>query len=423
MDLTPHLASLPGIPPQACVFNPAIVHVTGSLYVLFTRVYVAKDPAKRCVLGQLDKPPFMDAWNGTLANMLAVVRLKRRSVPAGPTPLVRAPMGIKVIGYRYLNETNLEDGRLFKDKAGRVMLYLSLPFGKYGGLRSSINLVYRVFLNCTLTSRPVHCDPSMGPARLLYYTGSRAWDKNWVPWNGTSMMSYVRYGPFGPHSTIDWISYTEPRPRNRFATVASETFFSRFNHTFGHLVHLSGGTPAVLEPGGESYLAVGHVRAHPACLHPHAIPGLLELLGPKVRANCLHMLKLPAETKEAIPFHTFNYVSSDGREYKHYHVDYSFFFYRFSSSPPYPITHISHGVLPPSEGHFGIVFPNGLERMGSDWLIGYGDADQAAKLMLLSAADVEKLLVPLPMMERLIKEYSVCTIQLQGQDDRVRQEL
>ena len=43
--------------------------------------------------------------------------------------------------------------------------------------------------------------------------------------------------------------------------------------------------------------------------------------------------------------------------------------------------------------------------------------------MLLSAADVEKLLVPLHMMEHLVKEYSVCTLQLQGQDQRLRSEL
>ncbi|KAG2485876.1 hypothetical protein HYH03_015459 [Edaphochlamys debaryana] len=344
----------------------------------------------------------MDAWNGSKANLLAVVRLKRNRTDG--------QLAATLLGHRYLNQTNLEDGRLFRDARGRVFLYLSVPMGRYGGARASVNVVHRIYVNCTKAAS-IACDARMGPARLLTYMGSLAWDKNWVPWNGTSLMAYSHYGTLGPHSVFNWTSYREPVPHTGFDYVAnSTTLFSRFKTTYGSLVHLSGGTPAILEPGGQSYLAIGHVRVHPGCLHPAAIPGLSELLGPAVRTNCAHLLKLPTEAKESIPFHSFAFMGPGNRPLKHYHVDYSFFIYRFSATPPFELTHMSHGILPPSPGHFGITFPIGLERFGSDYVIAYGDADQASKLMVLKRGDVERLLVPINLMERLVRSYSICTL-------------
>ncbi|KXZ41743.1 hypothetical protein GPECTOR_298g807 [Gonium pectorale] len=425
VDMTPALRAATALPDGACIFNPALIRISGSLYCTFTRVYVAADPAKRCVPGQLDRPPFMDAWNGTLANMLAVVRIRRKRLTS--------EVAVTVMGYQYLDQVNLEDGRLFRDQHGRIFLYLSVPYGKYGGDRASVNSVYRVYISCkrgagagagNSTAAPaslaastasggnatVTCVARLGSPRLLRYDRSLAWEKNWVPWNGTSLMSYSHYGPFGPHSVFNWSSYREPHPHSRFVAAANESFFHAFHDTFMHLIHLSGGTPAILEASGGSFLAVGHVRIHPGCLHPQSIPGLAALLGDRVRTNCAHMLKLPTEMKEHIPFRTFMYRDPRGNMSKHYHVDYAFFLYRFNSTPPYAVTHISHGILPPSDDHFGIVFPSGLERLGSDYVISYGDADQAAKLMLLKQADINKLLVPLPVMHARIIAYSVCTL-------------
>ncbi|EFJ50134.1 hypothetical protein VOLCADRAFT_89216 [Volvox carteri f. nagariensis] len=346
----------------------------------------------------------MDAWNGTLANLLAVIRLRGRRETGNFTAAV--------LGYRYLNEFNYEDGRLFHDQHGRLFLYLSLPFGKYGGARASVNTVFRVMITCRRTPGPNKCDPRLGPPRLLRYDHSLAWDKNWVPWNGTSLMSYSHYGPFGPHSVFNWSTYRDPMPHARFYSFANETFFSTFSRTFGRLLQLSGGTPAILEPGGKSYIAVGHLRVHPGCLHPESIPGLDKVVGKDVRLNCAHLLRLDAHLKGAIPFQTFMFRGPSGNLSKHYHVDYGLFLYRFRAGPPYTITHLSHGFLPPSEGHFGIVFPSGLERLGrrGDYAISYGDADQVARILLLSPADVDMLMVPLSVMEKRLAGLSVCTL-------------
>lgn len=86
---------------------------------------------------------------------------------------------------------------------------------------------------------------------------------------------------------------------------------------------------------------------------------------------------------------------------------------RFSSNPPYAVTHISHGFLPPSEYHFGIVFPSSLVPLGpQEWALSYGDSDQVARLLLLTQADIDKLLVPVPLVEKRIVTYSVCTLPL-----------
>ncbi|GIL75721.1 hypothetical protein Vretimale_15270 [Volvox reticuliferus] len=405
VDITAVLRTAAGLPEGACVFNPAISRLAGNIFCVFARVYIARSTERRCIPGRLDRPPFMDAWNGTLANLLAVVRLRGGRQSGNVTA--------SVLGHRYLSEFNYEDGRLFHDQRGRLFLYLSLPFGKYGGARASVNTVFRVLITCRRTPGPNKCDPQLGPPRLLRYDRSIAWDKNWVPWNGTNMMSYSHYGPFGPHSVFNWSTYRDPVPHARFYSKCNQTFFRTFSTTFGRLMHLSGGTPAILEPSGTTYLAVGHMRVHPGCLHPESIPGLEKVLGTGIRVNCGHMLTLDSHVKGSIPFRTFMYRAPDGNMTKHYHVDYGLFLYRFTAAPPYTITHISHGFLPPSEGHFGIVFPSGLERFGpfgEDYVVAYGDADQVARLMLLTQFDVEKLLVPLLLMEKRISGLSVCTL-------------
>lgn len=94
-----------------------------------------------------------------------------------------------------------------------------------------------------------------------------------VPWNGTALMSYPTFPTFlATHAVFDWGSYAEPRHHNAFASAAPVPLFSRTQDMYGRLYSFSGGTPAVLEDGGRSYLAVGHVRVHGGCLHPDVGP-------------------------------------------------------------------------------------------------------------------------------------------------------
>jgi hypothetical protein len=84
----------------------------------------------------------------------------------------------------------------------------------------------------------------LGHPRQLIYAGSLALDKNWVPWNGTTRMSYSQYGTFGPHSVFDWRSYDEPAPHAAFDAVAHDPLFPALTERLGGLLQLAGGVGA-----------------------------------------------------------------------------------------------------------------------------------------------------------------------------------
>ncbi|KAG2488098.1 hypothetical protein HYH03_013248 [Edaphochlamys debaryana] len=398
----------------------------------------------------MDRSPFLDGWRGESVNIMAVVRLhKRRSAPT---------LQAKLLGHTHLGHVNHEDARLFKDPRGRVYVYLALPMGA-PPKRAVINTASRVLVHCD--AQVTTCDVTLGFPRFLFYSDSMAMDKNWVPWNGTTLMSYSHYGTLGPHSVFDWKSYDEPEPHTGFDAVADHPIFQLLEERYGKLLHLSGGTPAILEPGGRSFLAVGHVRAHPGCFHPEATPAWLHpsvglgqtarthgselaeaiaaaqgeesgglaalagLIGPTwsqgVKTTCAALVRAgntsqkQSQLREAFLFRHLEDVGV------HYPLEYAFFFYRFSATPPYNITHLSHGFIPdtgqPASHHTGIVFPIGLERLGSDdseYLITYGESDQASRVLTMSAADVDAMLQPLDDWMREPESYTVCALQCAG---------
>ncbi|GFR50046.1 hypothetical protein Agub_g12095 [Astrephomene gubernaculifera] len=404
------------LPEGACIFNPALVQVSGPLYCLFGRIYEASEPGKRCAPGRMDRPPFLDGWRGKSTNILAILWLRQ-----DPN---RRRLQTKLMGHTYINASNHEDGRLFKDSRGRIYVYLALPIGVYPK-RAVINTVNRVFIQCNRSSS--HCAVSLGYPRILSFLGSdNAMDKNWVPWNGSEYMSFSHYGTFGPHSVFNWGSYDEPVLHIDFDSVAEDSLFPNFNKHYGHLLQLSGGSPVVLEPGGKSYLGVGHFKAHPGCFHPEAMPAWVDksrfghMVG-QLGTNCAHLQQSSNETTRSEVLRVaFNFLH-EGKEGIHYPLDYGFFFYRFNAAAPHNITHISHGVIPytwrNASDHQGIVFPTGLERLGSDtYIIAYGDEDQASKLMTISARRVEALLWPLPKMEQSLDTYTVCAIGCEGEE-------
>ncbi|EFJ50179.1 hypothetical protein VOLCADRAFT_89041 [Volvox carteri f. nagariensis] len=396
-----------GLPDGACVFNPAVVHVAGRIYCLFARVYLAKDPFRRCRLGYLDRSPFLDGWRGRSTNVLAVIRLYRRQDSR--------QLQAKLLGYSYLGHSNHEDGRLFKDKHGRLFAYLALPLGA-PPKRAVINTVSRVLIRCTRASD--NCTVSLGYPRLLSYFGESVMDKNWVPWNGTALMSYSHYGTFGPHSVFNWSSYDEPTFHTGFDFVAEDSVFPMFAARYGKLMHLSGGSPAIMEDGGQSFLAVGHLKAHPGCFHPEVTPewfnrSLSSTMYSQVQSRCAHLASTSNTAQKQVELgvaFTFGQGAGVGI---HYPLEYAFFFYRFSATPPYNMTHISYGFIPFIGGHAsehtGIVFPIGLERLGpSDYIVTYGDSDQASKILLIAASQVNAMLWPLPEIQERLDDYTVC---------------
>ncbi|GIL79294.1 hypothetical protein Vretimale_16458 [Volvox reticuliferus] len=405
-----------GLPDGACVFNPAVVHVAGRIYCLFARVYQATEPLRRCKPGYLDRSPFLDGWRGRSTNILAVLRLRKRSDSR--------QLHAKLLGYSYLGQSNHEDGRLFKDMHGRVFVYMALPLGT-SPERAVVNTVSRVLIRCIYALN--NCSVSLGHPRLLSYFGSESvMDKNWVPWNGTAFMSYSRYGTLGPHSIFNWGSYDEPTFHTGFDAVAEDSVFPRFAAYYGKLMHLSGGSPAILEEGGQSFLAIGHLKAHPGCFHPEVTPAWANMSSPNllpgVQNRCAHLAQSSNASQKAEELReafSFGDAASIG---VHYPLDYAFFFYRFSASAPYNMTHISYGFIPYIGGraadHTGIVFPIGLERFGkSDYIITYGDSDQASKILLMSSVHVNAMLWHLSKIAERLDEYVVCALPCHGVPD------
>ncbi|GFR49158.1 hypothetical protein Agub_g11178 [Astrephomene gubernaculifera] len=413
-DVTPLLHGA-GVPEGACIFNPALVRLSGDVYCLFARVYTASVPEKRCAPGHRDRAPFLDGWRGKSTNVMVALRLNQRNNSH--------TLQAEVLGHSYLGDSNLEDGRLFKDTRGRTFVYLALPVGVFPD-RAVINSVYRVYSRCSRTSK--RCILSLRFPRALTYTGSHnVMDKNWVPWNGTQFMSFSHFGTLGPQSIFNWVSYEEPKPHATFDMVTEDPLFRKLGQRYGSLLHLGGGTPAILEASRHSYLAVGHLKAHPGCFHPEMLPAWVDRgwfgqqVAERTQSRCSHLVQSSNDTtRTEVLKEAFKYRHGD-QEGIHYPLEYAFFFYRFNASPPYSMTHISHGFMPytwrSAADHQGILFPVGLERFGAeDYIISYGDEDQRSLLLRMSSAQVEAMLLPIQEMKRRLDEFMVCTLPCEG---------
>ncbi|PNH06752.1 hypothetical protein TSOC_006817 [Tetrabaena socialis] len=283
---------------------------------------------------------------------------------------------------------------------GRIFAYLSLPVVKAAkGSRSTFNAVSRVLIMCKHASG--QCEISLGDYRVLHFTKSRKREKNWCPLNGTSLMAYPVHGSFA-RGFFNWSNYDAPVPHRGFTTtLATEEFFTQFEAKFRGIMTFSGGTPAILEDSGETYLAVGHLRASSGCFHMQGLPRRgHKPLGPlmkNVPATCGQLVAL-AEAKGASAAMTRLWFPQ------------AFKYSRFSASPPYHITHISHSFIPYSPQHYGVVFPLGLERLGARFLVSYGDSDQSAKLLVFEAAAINAALLPLDSLESDVAAYQMCSL-------------
>ncbi|KXZ41412.1 hypothetical protein GPECTOR_484g424 [Gonium pectorale] len=216
-------------------------------------------------------------------------------------------------------------------------------------------------------------------------------------------MSYPVYHTFTPHSIFDWGSYAHLRVKRGFDSVApNEPFFADMNKAFGNLLEFSGSTRAILEDGGKSYIAVGHLRAHARCFHSISSSD-------KVPLTCTNLA-----ARDVRPWPDwFDFKHWDGRSYAHHRREYAMFLYRFSATPPYEITHLSQAFTLCSYHHHGVIFPTGLERVGPerDYLIAYGDSDRYSRFLIMSAPNVDKLLQPIREVRSAgVHNYVLCTL-------------
>ena len=67
----------------------------------------------------------------------------------------------------------------------------------------------------------------------LIYIHQFSDEKNWVPWEGSSLMTYPRYPGFEPHTVIEWNSYDSPLDVLEFKSVAPEPFMQEYRQETG----------------------------------------------------------------------------------------------------------------------------------------------------------------------------------------------
>ena len=82
-------------------------------------------------------------------------------------------------------------------------------------------------------------------------------EKNWVPWEGSSLMTYPRYPGFEPHTVIEWNSYDSPLDVLEFKSVAPEPFMQEYRQETGGWIRWGGqggnGLDQVQGPPGVKY--------------------------------------------------------------------------------------------------------------------------------------------------------------------------
>ncbi|PNH01494.1 hypothetical protein TSOC_012618 [Tetrabaena socialis] len=328
----------------SCIFNPALVHVSGNTYLVSVRLYLSLNPSRRCQPGSSDRPPKNDEFKGRKTNILALVKVNSNQY--------NARLDFELIGHY-----------------GRIFGHLYLRMLDEAKVATSLQVaVSRILIMCKDDQQ---CDIAVGFPNGLHYAKSRKFDKNWCPLNGTALMAYPVYGSFA-RGFFNWSNYDAPIPHDHFiANKTTEEYFSRFAVAFKGYMTYSGGTPAILEDSGTTYLAVGHLRMVNGCFHAQGLP------------------RWAVKPLSSLMEHGL---------------------ITFSASPPYHITHISHSFIPYSPNHYGVVFPMGLDRLGDSFLVSYGDSDQSAKLLVLDASAIHAALLPLDSFLADLTAYQMCSL-------------
>lgn len=187
---------------------------------------------------------------GIKAEIFLVAALIRHNISTGQPQ--------KVVYSKYFETLELKlDVRAFRDSSGKIMLLHSTHHFPEPGTEEPYSAM-KVSQITIKESSENNFDILLSKAALLPYSGHGPVEKNWVPWNGTTMMSYPHHGSFAPHSVFDWDNYIHPLHQTRFYSEAPSPFFEAFSRIYDRHVVFAGGTPAILDEG--SWLAVGHSK-------------------------------------------------------------------------------------------------------------------------------------------------------------------
>jgi hypothetical protein len=84
-----------------------------------------------------------------------------------------------------------------------------------------------------VTVAPESLDISMTNHQELIYIYQERDEKNWVPWEGTTLMTYPQYPSFTPHTVLDWGTYDSVIEQLEARAASPVPFMDRFRKFTG----------------------------------------------------------------------------------------------------------------------------------------------------------------------------------------------
>ncbi|GAX82904.1 hypothetical protein CEUSTIGMA_g10330.t1 [Chlamydomonas eustigma] len=414
---------------NTCVSNPSVIILESSgdtiLYLLTARLYWSWNLSIPCVSPDSEGGPWFEYWKGKGGLAMLVIR---KSLEAADAP-------VEVLS-SLLTTSDTEDARLFKDSQGKIRMLYNRWHGGDESMRGFKRLQHRSMhvSEVVVDAAAAHQISIVNDQEIIYvYQGQD--EKNWVPWEGTALMTYPNYPLFAPHTVLDWETYDMPQDQLSMKAVTPVPFMEKFKKATGGWFRFSGGTPGI-RLDENRFVAVGHSVGDLSCFHK-------EVKGARaVRKLVMDIpdstLKL-TDSRFKLDAHSCNstYKAPEGhREWKHHfdtlghHIDghhpyweYFFFIYAWSAHYPYKITHISNSFIPHDAlEHRGVYFPTGLQlipqtdvdsagqKRSPGLLLTFGKDDNKAMSMKLGSDVLEEYLEHISTVDP--QAYKFCAVRV-----------
>ncbi|GAX78164.1 hypothetical protein CEUSTIGMA_g5606.t1 [Chlamydomonas eustigma] len=194
----------------ACIYNPGILQLSEDkgYMLLAARLYWSRYEGLSCKRAKEPGGQWFEMWQGRRQGYaLAVLQHK-----PGQQGLVMQ----KVLSHFVVNNSNFEDARFFRDANGKIRMMFNRVFPpvETGHIKVQVSEV---------VVDPDSLKISLRNEQDLINLHQGRHDKNWVPWEGTSFMTYTNYPSFAPHTVMDWVDYDKPRVQLKTCCNLSST--------------------------------------------------------------------------------------------------------------------------------------------------------------------------------------------------------
>ncbi|GAX77929.1 hypothetical protein CEUSTIGMA_g5371.t1 [Chlamydomonas eustigma] len=434
-----------------CLSNPSVIALdsSGSHLLVSFRMYSSWEKSVSCT--QPDKPggQWQEGWKGKGGLGLAVMRR-------------RGPGMVELLAENYESPSSREDARLFRDNHGVIRLLYNRWRGGDVSMQGFKRNQRRSMHVSEVTLSQDFQSIELKNEQELIYIHQQMDEKNWVPWEGSVMMTYPQFPDFEPHVVMEWNSYDSPQDSLEFKSVTSIPFMQRFRSYTGGWIRFSGGTPGV-RLDKDRFIAVGHSVGDLTCYHQQITSGRRRKRqrmpwAAGHRKGMMSSAKATVaddDTRSSTSESSSNWalradvephacdaslpapVNSSAwqqhfKDYRHFlplhhpYWEYFFFLYTWNSEPPHALTHISHAFIPwDAQHHRGVYFPTGLDRLRgtfsssvastdnkqeppSSLILTYGKDDNKLMALNLGAELLEEWLIPISNLSP--EHYKFCSL-------------